>query len=394
MMRYRSFFRKAYLKWILLLPVGIGVALFVSRWAFIFWPLFCFLVFLRVAQDLPYVGPAWRSMFGEKTLWDWLSLLIVPGVLTTIGFQFSSLNSAADRINAQRTMRSERYSKYLELIRDYVISDDLARLGKETQLQIQDTKSRRLGCILSAQSPKAILVQNLTDATLSQISLLATKEDRYLDEKGMTLRFLYKLGLLYKERAIINPEGFDFSRGNFYQARLANSCLNSVMFADSAASKESSSDFRDANLEGANLSGANLARANFRGASLQNAVLVGWASLYKADLRGANLRGIKYDETTMFDGAIFNTQTIKAGRDRQGWWGALLCGFRIRMMGTSAICMDAKDYKDLPPTRFPDEFYPPGSLDSKTGFRTTRPLMKELRRLNYRLPLVENNDLP
>ena len=174
-------------------------------------------------------------MFGEKTLWDWLSLLIVPGVLTTIGFQFSSLNSAADRINAQRTMRSERYSKYLELIRDYVISDDLAGPGKETQLQTSDAKGRRLGCILSAQSPKAILVQNLTDATLSQISLLATKEDRYLDEKGMTLRFLYKLGLLSKERAIINPEGFDFSRGNFYEARLANSCLNSVMFADSAA---------------------------------------------------------------------------------------------------------------------------------------------------------------
>ena len=394
MMRYRSFFRKAYLKWILLLLVGIGVALFVSRWAFIFWPLFCFLIFLRVAQDLPYVGPACRSMFGEKTLWDWLSLLIVPGVLTTIGFQFSSLNSAADRINAQRTMRSERYSKYLELNRDYVISDDLAGPGKETQIQTPDAKSRRLGCILSAQSPKAILVQNLTDATLSQISLLATKEDRYLDEKGMTLRFLYKLGLLNKERAIINPEGFDFSRGNFYQASLANSCLNSVMFADSAASKESSSDFRDADLEGANLSGANLARANFRGASLQNAVLDGWASLYKADLRGANLRGIKYDKNTMFDGAIFNTQTIKGGHDRQGWWGALLCGLRIRIIDTSAICMDAKDFRDLPPTRFPDEFYLPGRLDSKTGFRTTKPLMKELQRLNYRLPLVENNDLP
>lgn len=210
----------------------------------------------------------------------------------------------------------------------------------------------------------------------------------------MTLRFIYKLGLLDKERAIINPAGFDFSRGNFYKARLANSCLNSIMFADSAASEESSSDFRFADLQGANLSGTNLARANLRGAQLQNAVLTGWASLYKADLRGANLRGIKFDEGTNFDGAIFNTQPIKAGHDRQGWWGALMCARRIRIIDTSAICMDAKDNRELLPTQFPDEFYPPGSLDSKTGRPTTKPLMKKLQHLKYGLPLVENNELP
>lgn len=386
MMTGRSPFRKAYLKWIFLLPAGIGVALFVSRWDFIFWPLFCFLVFLRVAPGLPCVGPIWRSMFGEKTLWDWLSLLIVPAALATLGFQFSLMNSNRDRTDSVIADRAELFQKYIERIQAYAISGALTSQERPKTLHAGD-------CAISAQTPTALIVQNITQSTLMQLQLLETETRNLHNEKGMILRFLYSVGSITRGGNKIDLSSADFSSSNLRHANLEGACLNNLMFNDVESAPGSASDLRYARLDGADLSGTNLARANLRMASLRNAVLTEWASLYKADLRGADLRGIRYESSTNFGGAIYNTKEIKIDSIKQGWLGSLVCGKRIRFIDTSRTCLDPHEYKSIQPTRFPDDFYLPKGTDPKGGLSNSLS-RAALQRLTYLSPLVERNSLP
>jgi hypothetical protein len=345
-----------------MIPVGVSVVIFVSRWAFVFWPLLCLLIFLRVAQDLPYFGPVWRSMFGEKTLWDWLSLLIVPAVLATLGFQFSLMNSDRDRANSVKSSRAELFQKYIDKIQAYAISGDLTSPKQAKLFPSGD-------CVIAAQSPTGLIVQNITDSTLAQLQLMETKQRSLHNEKAMILKFLYNIGSITRGENKISLENFDFSTANFFGARLKGACLNNIWFNDISASVGSASDFRRADLSGADLSGSNLARANLRGASLRNSILTGWASLKMADSRGADLRGIRYDKTTNFSGAIYNTKIIEIGTNHRWWPVSVLCSKMIQLLGDSGICIVPKDIIDLPPTRFPDEFYIQGRLE-KLAFRS------------------------
>ena len=378
--------------------VGISLASFLARWAFIVWPILCVLLFLRFAQDLPFLGGLWMSLFGERTLRDWLSLMIVPVVLTTIGFQFSSMKSDEERDNSIKTMRAQLFQKYLEMIQEYVTDGSLsASRGRRIDAKA-DASSSQLAeeqpdddCRIPSQSPTALFVQNITESTLSQLQLLKTSQQNdVIQENGMIFRFLHGLGLLNRGSNTISLRGFNFERSDFYQRDLRNTCLTEIMFADSAVSLGSASDFRYADLDHANLRGSNLARANLGNANLRRAVLTGWASLYRADLRGADLRNIKYDQTTNFDGAIYNTQAIKFYHTRKGLLGSLLCGSHMRIFAGLMTCRDPKNYTDIPPTRFPDSMYS-GLPDRRgEGGVVSNRKLEELTKIG----LVEVNSLP
>jgi uncharacterized protein YjbI with pentapeptide repeats len=325
--------------------------------------------------------------------------MIMPLVLTTIGLQFSSMKSDEERDNSIKTMRAELFQKYLEMIQEYVTDGSLsASRGRRIDAKA-DVSSGQLAekqpdddCRIPSQSPKALFVQNITESTLSQLQLLKTsQQNEVIQENGMIFRFLHGLGLLNRGSNTISLRGFNFQSSDFYQRDLRNTCLTEIMFADSATSPGSASDFRYASLYQANLRGSNLARANLRNADLRGAVLTGWASLYRADLRGADLRDIKYDQNTNFDGAIYNTQPITDEHTKKGLLGSLLCGSHRRIFAGLMTCRDPRNYRDIPPTRFPDGMY--SGLQDRRGEGGVLSKRK-LDELKYKIDLVEVNSLP
>jgi len=395
------------IEWILIFFLSISLVLLSRDWLrFLLLPL-GLVVFLRVADRIPMVGPLWRWLFGSRSLWDWLTLLFIPLALAVIGLQISEIFNAKRSDSEVEKTRFEAVERYLTSLTTSEILPLDNRTVKASMDQSHNAtnsldEATRYGCGYS--QPRGVTAASLTLALSNNLSNLRTSKPDKQIQKKIVLEYLYNRSLINRGKDtdvmqksntnVLSLRYADMTSGNYYQARLAKSCLNSIMFADSSGSDGSSSDFRFADLKGANLSGANLARANLRKANMQNAVLNDYASLYRADLRGANLRGIVYDKFTKFDGAIFNTKTIEANHDRKGWWGTLLCGRRIRIIDTSRLCMDDKDYLDIPPTQFPDDFYQWSGVDPRTKMPVKKLLMPKIKSLIDKVPLVESNHLP
>lgn len=382
------------LEWILILFITIPLVLMTREWLrYMLLPI-ALVLFLRVADRVPLIGPLWRWLFGSRSLWDWLTLLFIPLALAVIGLQISAIfNAQRSDSDVERT-RFEAVERYLTKLTspDIIPPQNPAPENVDGRNQVlKADDASEYGCGFS--QPRGVTATSLTLALANSLTHLKKSSSDKQIQKKVILEYLYTRGLINRGDSIISLRQADMTGGDFYQAKLANSCLNSIMFADSATSPASASDFRFADLRQANLSGANLARANLRKAKLEDAILTGWASLYKADLRGANLRGIKYDKFTNFDGAIYNTEKIKTGHEEKGWLGSFLCGQRIRIIDTSRICNDPKDYEDLPPTQFPDDFYAPGSFDPNAT-SPIKPLKTKLQSLVYKKNLVERNELP
>lgn len=382
------------LEWVVIFLLTISLVLMTREWLrFLLLPV-TLVLFLRVADRVPLIGPLWRWLFGARSLWDWLTLLFIPLALAVVGLQISAIFNAQRSDSDVEKTRFEAVERYLKnLTSPDIIPPENPSRDKEDRRNPDEKPDVAVNFGCGFSQPSGVTATSLTLALANSLTHLRKSVPDKQVQKRIILEYLYRRDLITKGGNVISLRHADMTRGDFYQARLKRSCLNSIMFADSATSPASSSDFRFAVLEGANLSGSNLARANLRKANLQDAILNDWASLYMADLRGANLRGIKYDENTNFDGAIYNTKTIKAGHDHKGWFGSLLCGRRIRIIDTSRICADPKDYADLPPTQFPDEFYLPGSIDPETKL-PNRLLTAKLQRLVYKKHLDERNDLP
>jgi uncharacterized protein YjbI with pentapeptide repeats len=380
------------LEWILIFFITLALVLVTREWLrFLLIPV-TLVLFLRVADRVPLIGPLWRWLFGDRSLWDWLTLLFIPLALAVIGLQISSLFNAQRNDSDVEKTRFEAVERYLTtLASPAVLPLRNPSVGiPENQKNAQDGGDAvRYGCGLA--QPRGVTASSLTRALASSLTHLRKSIADKQVQKKIILDYLYTRGLINRGDNVLDLRHADMTSGDFYQADLKNSCLNDIMFADSAASPGSASDFRFAELQQANLSGANLARANLRNAKLQGAILTNWASLFRADLRGADLRGISFDQKTNFDGAIYNTKRIEAGHDRKGWLGFLLCGRRLRIFDTSRLCMDPRDYLDIPPTRFSDDFYTVvPDQDGNNGVLSKA----KIDELKYRTALVEHNHLP
>jgi uncharacterized protein YjbI with pentapeptide repeats len=380
------------LEWILILFFAIALVLITRDWLRLMLLPLALVLFLRVADRVPVIGPLWRWLFGSRSLWDWLTLLFIPMALAVIGMQVSSIFNAQRSDSDVEKTRFEAVERYLTKLASPEVIPPSNPSGHQVDESNQASKpddAVKYGCNFS--QPRGVTATSLTLALANSLTHLKKSVPDKQIQKKIILEYLYTRNLIDRGKNVISLRHADMRSGDFYQARLDQSCLNSIMFADSASSPESSSDFRFAQLSKANLSGSNLARANLRKANLRGAILTDWATLYKADLRGADLRDIKYDKFTTFDGAIYNTKEIKADSDNRRLLGSVLCGKRIRILDTSQLCIDPTDYADILPTRFPDEFY----LDPKNNPPKVlnRAKLKTLV-YNSKTPLQERNELP
>jgi hypothetical protein len=203
----------------------------------------------------------------DKTLWDWMNLLIIPIFLTIGGFLLVDLQEQrqnaleANRINAN-------------ILQSYL--DDMTTLVLDKSTTITQTE-----------------VQSIIRArTLTVLSELDGKRN------GTVIRFLQDL---QEETELIDLirldlEGIDLGEADLSGAELSGANLDG---ADLSGAKLWKANLDGADLDGANLSGAKLWKADLSGAYLYDANLSG-ANLYEADLSGAYLFEADLSEANLF----------------------------------------------------------------------------------------------
>jgi hypothetical protein len=200
----------------------------------------------------------------SRLLWDWLSLLIVPFVLTfggaAGGLWFAYLQNASQQEMAAQQQEIENQRAQFLALEGYLDKIGTLLLDKNRPLR---------------QSHEGDVVADLARArTLTILDMLSP------DRKPRVLEFLFEVDLIQtdppnQKKPIISLKFAD---------------LQEVFLAKRQLLK--GADLQQAVLRQANLRRADLSNANLRNADLGKAKLVK-ADLTEADLTEANLRGAK-----------------------------------------------------------------------------------------------------
>jgi len=231
------------------------------------------LLLLLVLIIYGYVtGQRWVGV-ANKSLWDWLELLIVPVVLAVAGFVLSDAaqnerereqsdrQAAADLAQRQREemavsrrAQNEALESYLNQMSDIIVDKQVVkkvRAGYEEK--VEDLSEVRIA-------------QARTLVILSGLDKVRKRDPLYL---------IYELGLIDRDNPILS-----LKKANFGGADLSEITLHEASLREA--------DLRLTNLKGADLKGSDLSHTDLRGADLSD------ADLSEVNLAGANL--LPYDK--------------------------------------------------------------------------------------------------
>jgi hypothetical protein len=219
-------------------------------------------------------GWKWTGL-PKRTLWDWLQLLIIPGVLAGGGLWFNRQQREQELQTADRRAQDEALQAYVDQMSAMLIPNN-------DQPSLYD------------EHPPDSLKTVARARTLTVLPRLAG------DRKARVVQFLYESGLITETRGSIvdlkgaNLSDADLRDANLRDANLRDANLNvaDLRGADLVRSNLREADLVDAYLREADLRGADLSGAYLRGANLSDAYLRG-ANLSDAVLRGAILSGAK-----------------------------------------------------------------------------------------------------
>lgn len=217
-----------------------------------------------------------RTGFGDKTVWDWMQLLIVPAVLAVGALLFNlslsarQLETEERRAKAQieaedQRAQEERLQTYLEEMGNLLIDEDLLSSEEDDEARYL-ARARTLAVLRRADgAQKRSVVEFLAESGLAG--------SRAPDSDVEPVVSLANANLSGADLVLIDYlQGVDLTEAN-----LSNTALMRIDLAEAG--------LRRANLSEADLTSTNLQQADLSGADLSGANLEG------ADLSGANLEG-------------------------------------------------------------------------------------------------------
>lgn len=241
----------------------------------------------------------WRKTgFSNKTLWDFLQLLIVPLLILTVTNHLDESANERQRLDADQRYQQDVCDKAFNYISNLILERGLIesnversviRLAKAkilTTLQGIDSKHKRSLIVFLAESG---LIQQRPVVHLTEANL------RDVDLSGLYLW------------------GKNLSQADLRDANLKKATVNNAYLIRA--------DLRGADMRGASFFRASLENSNMAGADLRG------ANLLHANLAGTNLIDIKlkealYSETTIFptgfDPSRHGALAIIPGADLQG----------------------------------------------------------------------------
>jgi hypothetical protein len=196
-----------------------------------------------------------------KTLWDWMSLLIVPALIAGGLAVFNQVARENELAAATDSARETALENYIDRMRELLITDKLGQAGTSN------------GVTTVAQTLTLTVVHRLD-----------------IERIGTVVTFLCRARLIQ----MMTSGGFDLSNSispnlNLFACDLSSANLTNANLA--------SSDLTLAILSSADLSGANISGAKLVNAELSN-----------ANLSGANLLGTDLSGASLFEAIVTDTQ--------------------------------------------------------------------------------------
>src|SRR5829696_309696 len=202
-------------------------------------------------QQQPFRQPPqgrgwWRwTGFANKTLWDWLQLLVVPAMLALVGFLLAAAQENIQQQAEESRAQDEALQAYLEGMGNLLLDEGLLTSQEDEEVR--------------------------TLARARTLTILGRVDGA---RKRSVVQFLYESQLIEKDQPIVRLSGADLSGADLRGADLRVA------------------DLRRADLRRAVLFGADLSDAVLFDADLSDAFL-GGADLSDARLGGADLSDIR-----------------------------------------------------------------------------------------------------
>jgi uncharacterized protein YjbI with pentapeptide repeats len=253
--------------------------------------------------------PKWTG-FTNKTLWDWLQLLIVPLVLAVGGFWF-----AAQQNQTSFQLSEKQHQNDIQIATDQQEQALLqSYLDRISDLLLGNNTGKNSPTLAAAKSNDEI-------SKAARARTLTTLERLDPKRKGVLLRFLYETKLISKSNTIIDLRGADLSRADLLDTDLSGANLNDV---DLTNANLQAANLSEASLSGTDLSGDNLQFADLREATLAPLTFVSPgrtdirytflidADLSNADLDGANLEYVDLTGANLVQAQLRGTNLKRA----------------------------------------------------------------------------------
>lgn len=216
-----------------------------------------------------YVFEWSKTGFLNKSLWDWMQLLIIPAALAIVAIWFNRVENKNERANTRDNQQASALEAYLDKMSDLLLKEDLRNSKPDAEVR------------------KIARARTLT--VVSQLNGI---------RKGSLLKFLYEAELIRKDNCIINLADADFSGAELESANLRGANLHGI-------------NFDSANLFHADLSNADLSNAVLYSATLNTGFLCD-TDLRDASLVDANLAYTHFENANLSDANLTSAELIEA----------------------------------------------------------------------------------
>lgn len=241
------------------------------------------LIWLIATPTLTILGE--NTGFEEKTLWDWMEILLVPLVLALGALWFNDSQKKTELKIAEKARETDR-----------VIAEEARKAEREIaserqqQATLEAYYDRMTELLLEHGLRSRNEEEGAEGRSIARTRTLSVVRSINEERKGHVIKFLYEsklIGFIENDEhkpGIVALYGMDLAGAKLSGAYLIG--------ADLSGADLSEADLSGTKLIMAKLSGAKLVGANLPWAYLYGADLVG-TQLREADLTGADLRGAK-----------------------------------------------------------------------------------------------------
>jgi len=271
----------------------------------------------------------------EKTLWDWLDLLIIPFALGLTAYLFRKSETKLQREQALDDENETALLNYFDYIEELLSLENIDALdiiiaNARSQTLLRRLEPERKSIVIkflhavgliSYPNPLQIQLSDLSRIDLSRsflpdISLRTTRLDyANFEESHLNNALLSGCSLRNArfERSNLNDANLEYAilnNSDFHSARLSGaSLINAIAIkADLSRADLDKAVLRDIDLKQANLRKATLTNAYLFGAQLKGANLKGAnltrANLTEANLMYANLKGADFTNANLTNAIV------------------------------------------------------------------------------------------
>lgn len=278
----------------------------------------------------------WTGL-SQKTLWDWLQLLIIPAVLAVGGYLFNFAASRTEREIASDKQSEDALQAYIDKISELLLEKHLRQSQPEDEVRniarvrtltvLPRLDHGRKGSVLRFLYDSGLITSGKTIIDLGGVTLSSDESGRRnlesgrADLSGARLNYSFLRGA---NLGRVDLTGANLSRADLRGADLSFATLSratlrgaTIREADLGRADLDEADLSEADLKGANLSGADLEGANLAGANLTGAFLSA-ADLTRVNLTGANLSGAFLNKADLFSESHVRERPFVSRADLRG----------------------------------------------------------------------------